>query len=292
MILLLMLNFGCAPIRPEINSSGHHDVSSAVVDPAAMTYRSTWLSSGEVTLTQGVYRAPAAPGSAAELVVRLSDQQAFGTVDGKAVGAVILITQSGGTGSFYDVALLVQAADGWVNRDVISLGDRVAVHELAIRDSQVIVTMAAHGPHDPLCCPTLRLEKRFAVQADRLVATEERAVAVATAALVGPVWQWVETLYNNDTMARPPRPENYTVQFGADGTVNVRADCNRKGGRFSGSEQQIAIEVTHSTRAACPADSLEGQFVRDLTGSAIWFLKDGDLYIDIKYDTGTMRLKQ
>lgn len=125
------------------------------------------------------------------------------------------------------------------------------------------------------------------------MATGENAPAATTAALVGPVWQWVQTQYNNDTKAIPSRPENYTVQFAADGTVKVRADCNRKGGgRYAGKEQQIAIEITHSIKATCPDDSLEAQFVRDLTGGVIWFLKEGDLYLDIHYDTGTMRLKQ
>jgi heat shock protein HslJ len=152
--------------------------------------------------------------------------------------------------------------------------------------------MTTQGPQDPMCCPTLRVERRFAVQGDKLVAAGETPVVVPATGLVGPVWQWVQTLYNNDTQAMPSRPESYTVQFGADGTVDVRADCNRKGGRYSGQDRQIAIEITHSTMAACPDDSLEGPFVRDLTAGAVWFLKDGDLYIDLKYDTGTMRLKK
>jgi heat shock protein HslJ len=257
-----------------------------------MTYRSSWRESGEVTLAQGVYRAPAAPGSAAELIVRLTDRQAFGKIDGKDAGAVVLITQAGGSGSFFDLALLTRKAGDWVNSDVASLGDRVDVQGLAVRDNQVVVTLITHGPNDLMCCPTLRVERRFTVQGGKLVAVDAPATAPAPAALVGPVWQWVQTLYSNDSKAAPPRPENYTVQFGADGTVNVKADCNRKGGRYSGKEPRIAIEITQSTMAACPEDSLEAQFVRDLTAGAVWFLRDGDLYIDLKYDTGTMRLKQ
>ena len=34
------------------------------------------------------------------------------------------------------------------------------------------------------------------------------------------------------------------------------------------------------------------QVVEDLTGGAIFFFKDEDLYIDIKYDTGTMKFKK
>jgi heat shock protein HslJ len=174
----------------------------------------------------------------------------------------------------------------------VPLGDRVDIQELVLRDNQVVVTMTTHGPNDLMCCPTLRVERRFAVQSGKLAAVGEPAAAPATAALVGPVWQWVQTLYNNDTKAMPSRPGNYTVQFGVDGTVNIRADCNRKGGTYSLKEQQIAIEITQSTMAACPEDSLEDRFVRDLTAGAIWFLRDGELYIDLKYDTGTMRLKR
>lgn len=259
-----------------------------------MTYRSTWRESGQVTLDKGVFRAPVTPGSAAELIVRLTGRQAFGKIDGKDVGAVVLITQAGGSGSFFDLALLTRKGNDWVNSDVAPLGDRVDVEGLALRNNQVVVTMTTHGPNDLMCCPTLRVERRFAVQSGKLVAIGEAAVtpAPAPAALVGPVWQWVQTLYNNDTKAMPSRPENYTLQFGTDGTVNVRADCNRKGGTYSLKDKQIGIEITRSTMAACPDDSLENQFVRDLTGSAVWFMKDGDLYIDIKYDTGTMRLKK
>ena len=278
---LLLLCLACTPVNRGI------PVGAA---PAELTYLSTWVPSGQVALTQGIYRAPAASGSAAELVVRLSDRQAFGTLDGKEAGAVVLVTQAGGTGSFYDLALLTREGNGWVNCDVAPLGDRVAVHEAVIRDNRVVVTMTAHGPQDPLCCPTLRVERRFAVQGGKLVAAGENAVAPAPVGLVGPIWQWVQTLYNNDTKAVPPRPSDYTVQFGANGTVDVRADCNRKGGRYSGQGQQLVIEITHSTMAACPDDSLENQFVRDLTGGAVWFLKDGDLCLDLKDDTGTMRL--
>ena len=290
-LVLLATLAACCSCMPASNTASQATLSTPVsADPAAMTYRSSWLESGQVTLAQGIYRAPAAPGSAAELVVRLTDRQTFGQLDGRNAGAVVLVTQAGGTGTFYDLALLNQEPNGWVNSDVVLLGDRVAIHELAIRDNQVVVDMTTQSPQDPMCCPKLRVQRRFAVHDGQLVAAGESVVAPSPVGLVGPVWQWVQTLYNNDTKAIPPQSQNFTVQFGADGTVNVRADCNRKGGTYSLREQQITIEITHSTRAACPVDSLEEQFVRDLMGGAIWFLKDGDLYIDLKYDSGTMHL--
>ena len=266
--------------------------AAVTADPASMTYRSSWSETGKVTLTDGVFHQPAAPGSAGEFIVQLSQWQVFGVTEESALGAAILVTQAGGSGSFYDLALLVSDGSSWVNSDSQPLGDRVAIHALALRDGQVVVDMTTHGPGDALCCPTLRVERRFAVQEGQLTAAGETALVPVPAKLVGPVWQWAGTQYNNDTTAVPSQSEDYTVQFDADGTVAVRADCNRKGGRYAVDAQQIVIEITRSTRAACPDGSLEDQFVRDLTGGAIWFFKDDDLYIDIQYDTGTMRLKK
>jgi heat shock protein HslJ len=119
--------------------------------------------------------------------------------------------------------------------------------------------------------------------------TQEKIQGVA-----GPVWQWMQILYSDDRKVVPAKPENYTVQFREDGTLSVKADCNQKGGTYSLStqERRISIEITHSTMAACPDGSLEDEFVRGLSAAAIYFIKDGDLYIDLKYDSGTMRFSK
>jgi len=113
-------------------------------------------------------------------------------------------------------------------------------------------------------------------------------------AVVGPVWQWTQTLYNDDREAEPENPENYTIQFLEDGTIAIKADCNQKGGTYSISpgEKKISIEISHSTMAACPEMSLEGEFVKGLVAGVLFFTRNDDLYIDLKYDTGTMRFSQ
>jgi heat shock protein HslJ len=110
--------------------------------------------------------------------------------------------------------------------------------------------------------------------------------------IAGTAWRWVQTLYNDDRKAAPADPKDYTVQFREDGTLQAKADCNLKGGTYSSDGKLLSIEITHSTMAACPEGSLEDEFVRTLSAAAIYFLKDGDLYIDLKYDTGTMRFSR
>jgi heat shock protein HslJ len=115
-----------------------------------------------------------------------------------------------------------------------------------------------------------------------------------TGEITGTAWHWLRTQYNDDTNAAPADPENYTVQFKEDGTLNVKADCNQKGGAycFSATDKRLSIELTLSTMAFCPEGSLEDEFVRGLSAATIYFIKDGDLYIDLKYDTGTMRFSE
>jgi heat shock protein HslJ len=151
--------------------------------------------------------------------------------------------------------------------------------------------MKTHGPGDPMCCPTLEVEKRFTVQRNRFLISAEGA-KTEDPQITGPVWQWVQTLYNDGSKAVPVDPQNYTVQFREDRTFNVKADCNLKGGTYSTDGKRITIQITHSTMAACPEDSMEDEFVRNLRAGAIFFFMDHDLYLDLKYDTGTMKFSE
>jgi len=42
------------------------------------------------------------------------------------------------------------------------------------------------------------------------------------------------------------------------------------------------------TMAACPPDSRSDRFVQSLSASAIYFFKDGHLFIDLFADSGTL----
>jgi len=257
-----------------------------------IVFLSTWTNSGKVQLANGKYREQAGPGSATETVVKLTDARAFGKLGGKEAGAVILFTDPGGSGTFYDLALLVREPQGWINQDIAFLGDRVKIHSLAITDNEMVVDMTTQGPGDAMCCPTRQVVQRFVLRDDRLIKTSDEDRRVLNQMLIGTVWKWQQSLYNNDTRAVPPNPENYTLKLLPDGKVNIRADCNLGGGVYRLDESKISIEITHTTRAACPPESLEQNYIRDLNAAAIYFMKGDILYIDLKHDSGTMTFRQ
>ena len=53
----------------------------------------------------------------------------------------------------------------------------------------------------------------------------------------------------------------------------------------------LDITVGALTRAACPPGSISNEFVQALDGAVIYFFQDGKLFMDIRYDTGTMRFR-
>ena len=85
-------------------------------------------------------------------------------------------------------------------------------------------------------------------------------------------------------------PENYTITFNADGTVNVKADCNNAAGAYTTDKNgSLTITLGPVTLAACPPDSRSDQFVKLLGEAALHFFQEGELYIDLMADGGTLR---
>jgi heat shock protein HslJ len=107
--------------------------------------------------------------------------------------------------------------------------------------------------------------------------------------ITGVVWKWHQTRYNNDTQSIPDDPSRYTIAFNPDGTLSIRADCNRGGGNYATEGKSLTLEVTHTTRAMCPPESLEQIFIKDLNAAKIYFFNEGYLYLDLQYDSGTMK---
>ena len=105
----------------------------------------------------------------------------------------------------------------------------------------------------------------------------------------GVTWKWQRTLYNNDTKSEPTDPSRYTILLMPEGHLSVHLDCNAGGGRYTLEGSSLTLELTHTTMAACPPESLAQQFMKDLAAARIAFIRDGDLYLDLMYDTGTMK---
>ena len=122
----------------------------------------------------------------------------------------------------------------------------------------------------------------------RTMQTDDCTTAAAEESITGKVWKWQQTLLGDGQKVIPDDPSRYTIVFQIDGNLAIQADCNRVRGNYTVENTSLTIETTFSTRAMCPPDSLEQNYLKHLNAAAIYFVQEGSLFVDLQADTGTM----
>jgi len=75
------------------------------------------------------------------------------------------------------------------------------------------------------------------------------------------VWQWSDLVEQAPaSQSVVPNPENYTINFKDDGTVDIKADCNQVSGKYTWG-QDLKIELGPSTMAEGDEQSLSQQYL-------------------------------
>jgi heat shock protein HslJ len=103
-------------------------------------------------------------------------------------------------------------------------------------------------------------------------------------------WQWAATITPVEKIT-VQNPERYTIRLSDEGKAQIRFDCNRGGGEYKISEGKLSFGPLLSTRMACPPDSLDATFMRDLQRVVSFFVENGTLYLELPYDSGTMQFR-
>ncbi len=102
-------------------------------------------------------------------------------------------------------------------------------------------------------------------------------------------WLWQQTQMNNGDLFRPTEPGNYHLRFLGDGSLAIQADCNRALGRYEIEGHRLRIEMGPMTLMACGEASLGDRFLANLGVANGHFFQDGNLFIELKFDSGTMK---
>ncbi len=274
-------------------------VAASAVDAETMdalgnlAYSNTAIFSGTVQLVNGIYTTTIVPDSPMVGYVELTDVAATGELNGQPAVAVILVSNSGGSGVFNDLAVVMDVDGQWANVATTLLGDRVAINSLTIENNQVVVDMITQGPDDPMCCPTQQVVVAYELQGNELVAVEPAGAATRSAAgsIADVTWEWVESLYSDDTTVAVYDPSSYTMVLQSDGAVILQVDCNRGGGSYTLDGNQLTLDVAVMTRVACPEGTLSEVFMRDLNAAASYVMDGEDLIINLFADAGNMRFQ-
>jgi heat shock protein HslJ len=134
-----------------------------------------------------------------------------------------------------------------------------------------------------------RIMATYTAQSETLA--EPAQEAGIAPAIIGAPWQWVVTLYSDDTKVIPENSEDYVLELLPEGQLTVKADCNAAVGTYTLKDMQLSMQVTASTMMACGPGSLSDQFIKDLNASQSYLMDGEDLIVTLKFDTGSMRLE-
>ena len=145
---------------------------------ANTSYLNEFAQDETVQLVDGSYREQIVEGSASKLLVMLTTHAVFGDVTGNGSedAVVVLVSQPGGSGSFYDLAVVRKQDDVMTNLARVRLGDRVQIKRLHMEDGEVVVDMLTQGPDDPMCCPTRYASNRYAFMSGELVLVNSEVI--------------------------------------------------------------------------------------------------------------------
>ncbi|MDX1436673.1 MAG: META domain-containing protein [Anaerolineales bacterium] len=109
-------------------------------------------------------------------------------------------------------------------------------------------------------------------QSGDLVPTQDGPMPVEPglpAEVLNMTWYWTALIEQNPaSQSVVPDPQNYTIIFNEDGTVNVKADCNQAQGTYSTETGGLMIALGPTTMVFCGEESLDTQYLELLNGVA------------------------
>lgn len=98
--------------------------------------------------------------------------------------------------------------------------------------------------------------------------------------LSGTSWRLVKIMSMDDRVDLPDDPSKYTLDFRADGSVAILADCNRGMGSWTlESASQLQFGPIASTRAMCPPGSLSETYLAQFEWVRSFVMRDGHLFL-------------
>jgi heat shock protein HslJ len=247
-----------------------------------------------VQLTDGHYEGePFVQGGASRPTVTFTDAYDLDDLNGDGLddAVVVLVENSGGSGNFRYLAVVLNRDGNPENVATQSLGDRVQIQSVTIDGTEITVKAVAHGPDDPMCCPTQEVTLTYSFDGEQLVKVSEETAA-AEAEIIDITWQWAELIETEPaSQSLVPDPENYTLVLLSDGTYQVQADCNVGSGAYRLEGNKLTLLPGPMTLAECEPDSLYDLYLTTLGSVESLSIEDGRLILHLRGDAGRMVLR-
>jgi len=178
-IFAVACNASAATITPERTSAPQASGTSTTANGGLTveqlkntTYYFKDAPHGQITLQNGTAQEPLVPNAASQYVATFIEPAAFGDLNNNSAAdaADIIVTNAGGSGSFYNLAALLNDSGQPKNVAATLLGDRIKINSLKIENGQIQVEYLEHGPQEPMsAAPTQRMVKTYQLVGNQLV---------------------------------------------------------------------------------------------------------------------------
>ncbi len=120
------------------------------------------------------------------------------------------------------------------------------------------------------------------------VASDDAGAPALPDELTAPTWQLVEIVGIDGKSVTPDDPAKYSLAFGADNRITLKADCNQAGGPYYTSDGMLKIGPLISTMAECGEGSLAGSLLTALEQSESYTIQEGNLIITLVAGEGAL----
>ena len=124
-------------------------------------------------------------------------------------------------------------------------------------------------------------------QLDALVGSL-RIVGMLRSGLHDVVWQWTGSTYQGKQNPITD-PALYEVEYGSDGTLSVKADCNRASGTYTyngGMVGGVRVTMGPTTLAACGPDSRSEELINSLMAAQDYRVQPGGTQLKLNMPAG------
>ena len=257
-----------------------------------------------VTLINGLYSVPITPDSSTKITTQYFGNEVSYDFDGdgRLDTAFILTQNTGGSGTFYYIVAALNTINGYIGSDAVLLGDRIAPQTTEMSQNPstpnlIVVNYAERKYGEPMTAQPsigksmwLKLDTKT-MKFGEVTQNFEGEADPSRMTLSMQTWNWVNTIYNNDTVITPKISKKFKITFKSDKTFSASTDCNGVGGEYVVSGKNITLNKMVSTLMYCEG-SQEQDFTKMLSEvQSYMFTSKGELVLILNYDSGSMIFK-
>ncbi len=155
-------------------------------------------------------------------------------------------------------------------------------------EAAVMPEPTEEAAQEPTAVPT-PAEEPTAEPTAEPVAEETAVLTTLSTDITDQSWQWISFTDPVSGTQSIPEPEKYQLTLNEDGTFDMQLDCNIGSGAYTVEDSNIALIIDAVTDADCPSDSVADTLLENLETTALYFMQDGDLFLELLYDSGVMQ---